>query len=63
MKKTLLLASAVAVMVVATAALLQGAARESSGKWLSLAESVQPLRDQFNEHKGQLRFVALLSPT
>lgn len=29
----------------------------------SLEKSLQPLRDRFNEHKGKLRFVTLLSPT
>ncbi len=30
---------------------------------LSLAESLEPLRDHFNANKDKLRFVALLSPT
>ena len=29
----------------------------------SLASSVEPLREYFNEHKDKLRFLALVSPT
>ncbi len=30
---------------------------------VSLAGSLQPLKDRFNSHKHKLRFLALLSPT
>jgi len=30
---------------------------------VSLADSLQPLKDHFNANSGTLRFVALLSPT
>jgi hypothetical protein len=30
---------------------------------LSLADSLQPLKDHFNGNSGRLRFIALLSPT
>jgi len=30
---------------------------------ISLADSLQPLRDHFNVNSGRLRFIALLSPT
>ncbi len=30
---------------------------------VSLADSLQPLREHFNSNRGKLRFVALLSPT
>lgn len=30
---------------------------------LSLADSLQPLKEHFNSNSGKLRFVALLSPT
>ena len=30
---------------------------------ISLADSLRPLREQFNAGCGRLRFVALLSPT
>jgi hypothetical protein len=30
---------------------------------VSLADSLQPLRDHFNVNSGTLRFIALLSPT
>ena len=29
----------------------------------ALTESLDPLREWFNAHRGRLRFVALLSPT
>lgn len=30
---------------------------------VSLAESVEPLREAFNAHRGQVRFLAILSST
>ena len=30
---------------------------------ISLADSLQPLKDHFNANSGRVRFVALLSPT
>lgn len=63
MKRTLLLAAAIVGAVVVAAGSLRPSAAESAGEWVSLADSVQPLRDHFNQHREQPRFVALLSPT
>lgn len=35
----------------------------SSLEVVSLAGSLQPLKDHFNDNKDKLRFLALLSPT
>ena len=36
---------------------------EAEIRLLSLADSLDPLLDHFNRHRGQLRVLALLSPT
>ncbi len=36
---------------------------DESLELVSLASSLQPLKDYFNKNKGRLRFLALLSPT
>ncbi|HNO80304.1 MAG TPA: hypothetical protein PKN33_19825 [Phycisphaerae bacterium] len=42
---------------------LPDATPDPSVKVTSIAESIEPLRTRFNEHKGKPRFVAILSPT
>ncbi len=43
--------------------LMSNKSRSSSVSVTSLAASLEPLREYFNEHKDELRFVALVSPT
>ncbi len=36
---------------------------ENVKELISLANSLQPLKERFNQHKSEWRFMALLSPT
>jgi hypothetical protein len=62
-KRSLFLVAAIAGVAAVSAGLLQRPTAENEWDWVSLADSVQPLRDHFNQNSERPRFLALLSPT